>query len=111
VVLTGRATHHANARTFQEQAFKVLDPDLTGVRHNSEWLDMSMMDLFKLMRIPTVAQLLERTGVINRLLMEGEGPPSIRVVVVVTHLDDVVWSPETDVADSRLLPSGGPVAA
>ena len=40
----------------------------------------------------SVARLLERTGVINRLLMEGEGPPSIRVVVVVTHLDDVAKS-------------------
>ncbi len=37
----------------------------------------------------SVARLLETTGVITRLLMEGEGPPSIRVVVVVTHLDDV----------------------
>jgi tyrosyl-tRNA synthetase len=50
----------ANAETFQEQAFKVLDADRVEVRRNSEWLDMSMMDLFKLMRIPTVAQLLER---------------------------------------------------
>ena len=29
----------ANARTFQEQAFKVLDPERTEVRRNSEWLD------------------------------------------------------------------------
>lgn len=50
----------SNAATFQEQAFKVLDADRVEVRRNSEWLDMSMMDLFKLLRIPTVAQLLER---------------------------------------------------
>jgi hypothetical protein len=37
----------------------------------------------------SIARLLERTGVVTRLLMEGEGPPSIRVMVVVTHLDDV----------------------
>ncbi|MFY9265287.1 MAG: tyrosine--tRNA ligase [Solirubrobacterales bacterium] len=50
----------ANAATFQEQAFKVLDADRVEVRRNSEWLDMAMTDLFALMRIPTVAQLLER---------------------------------------------------
>jgi len=37
----------------------------------------------------SVARLLEQTGVINRLLMEGGSPLSIRVLVVVTHLDDV----------------------
>ena len=30
----------ANAETFQEQAFMVLDPDRTEVRRNSEWLEM-----------------------------------------------------------------------
>src|SRR6476619_6822867 len=30
----------ANARTFQDQAFRVLDPGRTEVRRNSEWLDM-----------------------------------------------------------------------
>lgn len=49
-----------NARTFQEQAFKVLDQERTEVRHNSEWLDMSMDELFKLTRTVTVAQVLER---------------------------------------------------
>jgi tyrosyl-tRNA synthetase len=52
----------ANARTFQEQAFHVLrsDPETLEVRLNSEWLDMSMEQLFALARIPTVAQILER---------------------------------------------------
>src|SRR5436305_7988901 len=52
----------ANARTFQEQAFKVLDPDpaRVEVRRNSEWLDMAAPDLFALARTATVAQLLER---------------------------------------------------
>ena len=62
----------ANAATFQEQAFKVLDANRVEVRRNSEWLDMSMMDLFKLMRIPTVAQLLEREDFSNRY---SEGTP------------------------------------
>jgi tyrosyl-tRNA synthetase len=50
----------ANARTFQEQALKVISGDRLEVRRNSDWLDMSMEDLFGLLRTTTVAQLLER---------------------------------------------------
>src|SRR5436190_7003439 len=38
----------ANAKTFQEQAFKVLDRDRTEVRFNGEWLDMPAEQLFRL---------------------------------------------------------------
>jgi tyrosyl-tRNA synthetase len=50
----------ANARTFQEQAMKVLNADRLEVRFNSEWLDMSMEQLLRLLRTTTVAQVLER---------------------------------------------------
>jgi tyrosyl-tRNA synthetase len=50
----------ANARTYQEQALKVLDERALEVRFNGEWLDMSMEDLFALTRTTTVGQLLER---------------------------------------------------
>jgi tyrosyl-tRNA synthetase len=50
----------ANARTFQEQALKVLDSNRLEVRFNGEWLDMPMADLFALLRTTTVAQVLER---------------------------------------------------
>jgi tyrosyl-tRNA synthetase len=56
----------ANAQTFQEQALKVLDPERLEVRFNGEWLDMSMEELFRLARIPTVAQLLERDDFAKR---------------------------------------------
>jgi len=58
----------ANARTYQEQAFHVLrdDPELLEVRFNSEWLDMSMEELFRLARTTTVAQLLERDDFAKR---------------------------------------------
>jgi tyrosyl-tRNA synthetase len=56
----------ANARTFTEQAFTVLDPARTTVRFNGEWLDMSMEQLFHLARIPTVSQLLERDDFAKR---------------------------------------------
>ena len=55
-----------NAETFQEQAFKVLDPERTEVRRNGEWLDMPMEDLFRLARTATVAQMLERDDFAKR---------------------------------------------
>ena len=56
-----------NARTFQEQAFKVLDPDRTEVRRNGEWLDMPMEDLFRLVRTVTLARVTERDDFSKRL--------------------------------------------
>jgi tyrosyl-tRNA synthetase len=57
----------AHARSFQEQAFTVLDRDRIEVRRNSEWLDMSMEDLFRLARTTTVAQMIERDDFAKRL--------------------------------------------
>ena len=56
----------ANATTFKEQAFAVLDPDRTEVRSNGEWLDMPTEDLFRLARTSTVAQILERDDFAKR---------------------------------------------
>ena len=56
----------ANAETFQQQAFAVLEPGRTEVRRNSEWLDMPMEELFRLARTSTVAQLLERDDFAKR---------------------------------------------
>ncbi|MGI8729319.1 MAG: tyrosine--tRNA ligase [Solirubrobacteraceae bacterium] len=50
----------SNARTYVQQACKVLDAERIELRHNSEWLDMAMVELFVLARTTTVAQLLER---------------------------------------------------
>jgi tyrosyl-tRNA synthetase len=57
----------ANARTYQEQAFKVLDRGRTEVRHNSEWLDMPVQELFGLIGRVTVARLLEREDFTKRM--------------------------------------------
>ena len=59
----------ANARTYQEQAFRILDPDpdRLEVRRNGEWLDMSMADLLALLGTTTVAQLLERDDFAKRM--------------------------------------------
>jgi tyrosyl-tRNA synthetase len=61
----------ANAQTFQDQAFKVLDPDRTEVRRNSEWLSMGSDELFRLVRRFTVARLLEREE-FSRRMQAGE---------------------------------------
>jgi tyrosyl-tRNA synthetase len=58
-VLSGEEIE-ANARTYTEQALRVLDESTLEVRFNGEWLDMSMEQLFALTRTTTVGQLLER---------------------------------------------------
>jgi len=57
----------ANAATFQEQAFTVLDRDRVEVRRNSEWLELGIGELFDLARTTTVAQLIERDDFAKRL--------------------------------------------
>ena len=50
-----------NAETYKEQVFKILDPQKTEVRYNSEWLDkLSYYDIVKLLAQFTVSQMLER---------------------------------------------------
>jgi tyrosyl-tRNA synthetase len=57
----------AHARTYVAQAGKVLRTDeRLELRHNSEWLDMPVEDLFRLVRTVTVAQLLERDDFAKR---------------------------------------------
>jgi tyrosyl-tRNA synthetase len=57
----------ANARTYQEQAGRVLATDeRLEIRRNSEWLDMPMEELFRLVRTVTAAQLLEREDFATR---------------------------------------------
>ncbi|MEZ2347553.1 tyrosine--tRNA ligase [Terriglobus sp. RCC_193] len=50
-----------NAKTYQEQVFRILDKDKTEVRYNSEWLDkLDYGDFVKLLAQFTVSQMLER---------------------------------------------------
>ena len=57
----------ANAHTYQEQAFTVLDREHTEVRQNSEWLRMESDELLGLVRRFTVARLLERDDFTRRM--------------------------------------------
>ncbi len=51
----------ANAKSYQEQVFKILDPSKTETRFNSEWLSpMTFTDVIRLSADVTVAQMLAR---------------------------------------------------
>lgn len=50
-----------NAKTYQEQIFKILDPKKTVIKFNSEWMSQfTAVDLIKLASHHTVARMLER---------------------------------------------------
>lgn len=66
----------ANAATYREQVFKVLDPDRTRVEFNSTWMSpMSAADLVKLAARYTVARMLERDDFEKRY--HGQRPIAI----------------------------------
>ena len=66
----------ANAKTYVEQAFTIVDPEKTEVRFNSEWLSgLDFADVIRLTRTTTVAQILERDDFAKR--MAAEEPISV----------------------------------
>ena len=61
----------ANAETYKRQIFKLLDPDRTEIRFNSEWMDKLGSDGFiRLASHVTVKQILERDDFQKRLAEE-----------------------------------------
>lgn len=57
-----------NAKTYTEQAFRVLDREKTIIRYNGEWLsELSLVDLIRLGQNFTVQQFLARENFTNRL--------------------------------------------
>ena len=57
----------ANGRTYAEQAFKILDPELTVVRNNAEWLSkLTFQELIKIASKFTVGQFLQRDNFAHR---------------------------------------------
>src|SRR5688572_12548731 len=66
----------ANAKTYREQAFKILDPDKTQILFNSEWSDkLGAEGMIKLAAQYTVARLLERDDFSKR--MRGNQPIAV----------------------------------
>jgi tyrosyl-tRNA synthetase len=56
-----------NAETYTKQAFKILDPQRTEIRFNSEWMEtLSSSDMIRLCSQYTVARLLERDDFAKR---------------------------------------------
>ncbi|MBP9218885.1 MAG: tyrosine--tRNA ligase [Sterolibacterium sp.] len=56
-----------NARTYQDQVFKILDPELTEVCFNSSWLDgLGSAGMIRLAAQHTVARMLERDDFAKR---------------------------------------------
>jgi tyrosyl-tRNA synthetase len=66
----------ANAHTYVDQAYTIIDPDRTEVRFNGEWLSkLTFADVLRLTRTMTVAQMLVRDDFANRY--EAQQPISI----------------------------------
>jgi tyrosyl-tRNA synthetase len=62
----------ANSKTYVEQAFKILDPNQTVIKFNSEWLSkLTFEDIINLTSRYTVARMLERDD-FNKRLTENE---------------------------------------
>ena len=61
-------TLERNARTYRDQAYKLLDPERTEIRRNSEWLaGMNFADVIRLAANFTVSQFAERDTFARRL--------------------------------------------
>lgn len=66
----------ANAETYKEQVFKILDPAKTEVAFNSQWLnDLTPVEFIRLASSYTVARMLEREDFHNRYT--GQQPIAI----------------------------------
>ena len=60
-----------NAETYKEQVFKILDPEKTEVRYNSEWLNkLGFEEMIRLAAKFTVSQMLEREDFHKRFTAE-----------------------------------------
>jgi len=80
----------ANAKTYLEQVFKILDPERTEVRRNSDWLNqMSAVDVVRLCSHYRLARMLEREDFRSRL--DNQQPISVHELLypLLTAIDAV----------------------
>ncbi|MBI5747704.1 MAG: tyrosine--tRNA ligase, partial [Nitrospinae bacterium] len=62
-----------NAETYKEQIFKILDPEKTRIKFNSEWFEkMTAMEVVSLGAMKTVARMLERDDFKKRFANQQE---------------------------------------
>ena len=87
----------ANAETYKAQIFKLLDPEKTEIRFNSEWLDrFGAADFIKLASRTTVKQILERDDFEKR--MQAEKPIALHELLypLVQGYDSVVLNADIE---------------
>ena len=87
----------ANAATYQEQAFAILDRGRSEVRYNSEWLTMGADELLGLLSRTTVARLLERDDFQQRM-RAGTGISALELLYpLLQGYDSVAVSADVEV--------------
>lgn len=88
--LMSEADIKKNIETYQEQAFKILDPERTEVRYNSEWLGvLNLEDIINLTSKYTVARMLERDDFSKRYA-EGRSISVLEFLYPLTQAYDSV---------------------
>jgi tyrosyl-tRNA synthetase len=88
----------ANSKTYLAQVFKLLDPQKTEVRYNSEWLDkLSSYEVVRLCGHYRVARMLEREDFRSRL--SGNQPISVHELLypLLTAYDAVVLQSDVEI--------------
>jgi len=88
---------NANAKTYLEQVFKILDPKKTEIRYNSEWLDkLSSYDIVRLCAKYRVARMLEHEDFRARL--ENGQPISVHELLypLLVAYDSVVLEADVE---------------
>jgi len=89
-VLMSEADIKKNIETYQEQAFKILDPERTEIRYNSEWLGiLNLEDIINLTAKYTVARMLERDDFSKRYA-EGRSISVLEFLYPLTQAYDSV---------------------
>src|SRR5437588_7074145 len=92
----------ANAKTYLAQVFKLLDPQKTEVRYNSEWLDkLSSYDVVRLCGHYRLARMLEREDFRSRLA--GNQPISVHELLypLLTAYDAVELKSDVELGASE----------
>jgi tyrosyl-tRNA synthetase len=93
-----------NAKTYLDQAFRILDQSRTTVRRNSEWFSkMSFADSLNLTRKMTVARMLERDDFKNRF--ESNQPISMVEFMypLIQGYDSVILESDVEIGGSDQL--------
>ena len=93
-----------NAKTYLDQAFKILNPDKTIIRRNSEWFSkMKFSDSLALTRKMTVARMLERDDFEKRF--KGNQPISMVEFMypLIQGYDSIILKSDVEIGGSDQL--------